>query len=141
MLTDFQTQIRELAAHRILKARSTRTNKIRLFQAYCSSLYFNALSYVDFIVWQKNNGEPPILNLYVFISIYIQLLVERRGEDNISLLRLSCHTQAVKRAVKTLTEASRTLCSKSEKKGFIKAQIESRKIISTFDSKKDFITI
>lgn len=137
MLTDSQTHIRELAARRILKARNTKTNKIRLFQL--PNINFDALSYVDLIDWQENVTEPPILK--TIPDKDIRLLVEQRGEGDISLLRLPCHTQAVERAVKSVTEASRTLCSKSEKEGFIKAQIESRKIMPKFDNKKDFVTI
>lgn len=70
-----------------------------------------------------------------------QLLVEQKGEGDICLQRLPCHTQAVEIAVKTVTEASSTLCSKSDKEGFIKAHIESRRVMPKFDSKKDVVTI
>ncbi|CAH0546980.1 unnamed protein product [Brassicogethes aeneus] len=40
---------------------------------------------------------------------------------------------------KTVTEASGTLCSKSDREGFIKAEIESRTVMPKIDSKKDFV--
>lgn len=137
MLTDPQKHIRELAARRILKARNIKTNKLRIFKL--PDINFNALSYIDLIDWQENVTEPPILK--TIPDEDIQLLVEQKGEGEIILLRLPCHTQAVERAVKTVTEASNTLCSKSDREGFIKAQIDSRRVMPKFDSKKDFVTI
>ncbi|KAL3268668.1 hypothetical protein HHI36_007771, partial [Cryptolaemus montrouzieri] len=56
-------------------------------------------------------------------------------EDNKKdILRLLCHTEAVERLVKTITEAAESLCTKSEREGFIEAKLESRKIIPKFDS-------
>lgn len=69
------------------------------------------------------------------------MFVEQKGKSDICLLLLPCHTQAVERTVKTVTEASSTLCNKSDKEGFIKAQIESQSGMPKFDSKKDFVTI
>lgn len=137
MLTDPQKHIRELAARRILKARNKKTSKVRLFKL--PNINFNASSYIDLIDWQQNITEPPILK--TISDGNIQLFVEQKGEGDICLLRLPCHTQAVERAVKTVTEASSTLCYKSDKEGFIKAQIESRRVMPKFDSKKDFVTI
>lgn len=68
---------------------------------------------------------------------YLQSMIDRK-EVEVDFLRLPCHTQAVERAVKTVTEAASTLCSKSAREGYIKAQIESRKDMPKFDSKKDF---
>jgi hypothetical protein len=70
----------------------------------------------------------------------IQLFVKQKGEGKISLLRLPCHTQAVERAVKAVTEASGILYKNADKESFIKSQIESRKVMPKFDSKKDFVT-
>lgn len=137
MLTDPQKHIRELAARCILKARNKKTSKVRLFKL--PNINFNASSYIDLIDWQQNMTEPPILK--TISDGNIQLFVEQKGEGDICLLRLPCHTQAVERAVKTVTEASSTLCYKSDKEGFIKAQIESRRVMPKFDSKKDFVTI
>ncbi|KAF0728912.1 Uncharacterized protein FWK35_00032074 [Aphis craccivora] len=81
--------------------------------------------------WQQNITEPPILK--TISDRNVQLFVKQKGEGDICLLRLPCHTQAVERAVKTVTEASSTLCNKSDKEGFIKAQIEARRVMPTFD--------
>lgn len=91
------------------------------------------------IDWQETITEPPVLKSISEESL--NLFIEEKGEGEIPLLRLPCHTQAVERAVKTVTEASATLCNKTEREGFIKAQIASRKAMPKFDSKKDFAAI
>lgn len=59
MLTDPQKHIPELAARRILKTRSIKTNRVRLFKL--PDINFNALYYIDLIDWQDIVPEPPIL--------------------------------------------------------------------------------
>jgi hypothetical protein len=69
------------------------------------------------------------------------LFVKQKREDEISLLRFPCHTQAVKKAIKAVKETSGILYNNADKEGFIKSQIESKKVLPKFDSKKDFVTI
>jgi hypothetical protein len=135
MLTDSQKHIRELAARRLLKARKMKTNSVRLFKL--PKINFNASSYIDLIDW-KNVTDPSIFKTTPDEDI--QLFFKQEGEGEISLLRLPCHTQAVERAVKAVTEASGILYNNADKEGFIKSQIESRKVTPKFDSKKDFVT-
>lgn len=138
MLTDTEPHIRELAARRILKARSIKKNKLRMFEL--PVVKFDASSYSDLIDWQENVlSDPPILK--TITDEEIQHFVAQKGESELSLLLLPCHTQAVERAVKTVTEASATLCKKSEREGFIKNQIASRRAMPKFESKKDFCVI
>ena len=136
MITDPQPQIRELAARRILKARSVTSKKLRLFQL--PKLNFNASKYYDLLYWQDNITEPPLLKSVP--EAKLRLFIDQKGDGELDLLRLPCHTQAVERAVKAVTEASATLCDKTSREGFIKAQIDSRKAMPKFDSKKDFAT-
>ncbi|KAJ8728603.1 hypothetical protein PYW07_006299 [Mythimna separata] len=134
MLTDSQQHIRELGARRILKARTNKENRLRLFQLPVLNL--NASSYVDLIDWQDKITEPPVLKQIP--DEVIQTFVEEKGKGDSPLLRLPCHSQAVERAVKTVTEASAKLSKRSAREGFIKAQIESRRAMPKFDSKQDF---
>lgn len=132
MLSDSEKHIRAL--RRILKARSEKSHKLRLFQV--SEVNTDTKIYYDLINWQNQVTEPPILKQ---ISTEELKFIIARGEDNkIDFWRLPYHTQAVERLVKTITEASRSLCSKSAREGFIKAKIESHKLMPKFDSKKDF---
>lgn len=135
MITDERKHIRELAARRILKARSmSHPSTSRLLQV--PLINFNATSYIDLINWQENLTEPPLLkNLS---DHEFQDIVESGGESKPLFLRLPCHTQAVERAVKITTEASISQCTKKSRLGAIKAKLESRNVMPKFETKKDF---
>lgn len=134
MLSDSEKHIRELALRRILKARREQSQDLRLF--HVPELNMNAEVYYDLINWQQQVTEPPILKQ--ISTEELECFIVRGEENKIDFLRLPCHTQAVERSVKTVTEASGTLCSKSAREGYIKSKIESRKLMPKFDSKKDF---
>lgn len=135
MITDEKKHVRELAARRILKARSTTQPPTpRLFQV--PLIDFNASTYIDLINWQENLTEPPILkNLS---DQEIQNVVESGGESELLFIRLPCHTQAVERAVKNTTEASTSQCTRESRLGAINVKLESRKQMPKFETKKDF---
>ncbi|CAH1998449.1 unnamed protein product [Acanthoscelides obtectus] len=59
MLTDSQPHIRELAARRILKARSVTIKDLRIFKL--PQINFNASTYYDLLNWQEDISEPPLL--------------------------------------------------------------------------------
>ncbi|GBP00984.1 hypothetical protein EVAR_2278_1 [Eumeta japonica] len=59
MITDERKHIRELAARRILKARSSAVQTPRLFDV--PKINFDASNYIDIINWQKEITEAPIL--------------------------------------------------------------------------------
>jgi hypothetical protein len=138
MLSDDQKHVRELAGRRILKARAVPySGQLRLFEV--PEINMNATSYIELIDWQQRYSPPPILSNVS--SETILSLVESGGDDDVLFLRLPCHTQAVERAVKTVTEASLQLCNKNSRESLIKTKIESRKRMPKFDSKQDFKAI
>lgn len=140
MLTDEQKHIRELAARRILKARdslATRRQPVqpRIFEV--PVVNFEATSYIDVIDWQENNNfDPPILRS--FSNEDLKKIVASKGDEGLIFIRLPCHTQAVERTVKLVTEASMTLCDKKSREGLIHAKLSSRKTMPKFESKQDF---
>ncbi|CAH1109767.1 unnamed protein product [Psylliodes chrysocephalus] len=107
MVTDSQKHILELDTSRILKARSIQRNRLGFFQV--PSLNLNASSYVDLIDRQDKIPEPSISKLISKEDIQMFMAQE---EGDLPLLLLTCHTQAVERAVKTITEASAKLNKK-----------------------------
>lgn len=134
MITDERKHIRELAARRILKARSSAVQTPRLFDV--PKIYFDATNYIDIINWQNEITEPPIFkNLS---TEEISNIVQSGGEDQLSFLRLPCHTQAAERAVKITTEAAMSQCTKKSRLGAIKAKLESRAKMPKFDTKCNF---
>ncbi|GBP11869.1 hypothetical protein EVAR_74507_1 [Eumeta japonica] len=136
MLTDGEKHIRELAARRILKARNSTTtgNLPRTFEV--PELNFDAKSYIDLINWQETNFDPPILKNQTNDEL-IQI-IEKKGDETILFFRLPCHTQAVERSVKIVTEAAMLACDKKARDGMIHAKLASRKAMPKFDSRKDF---
>ena len=54
------------------------------------------------------------------------------------LLNIPCHSQAVERCVKTVTEASMAVFNHAARHGFIQARLKSRSINPTLNSKSDF---
>ncbi|CAG9791202.1 unnamed protein product [Diatraea saccharalis] len=137
MLTDEEKHIRELAARRILKARNSPSmGKLpRTFEV--PKLNFDAKCYIDLINWQETNFDPPILRNQTNDEL-IQI-IDKNGDERMLFIRLPCHTQAVERSVKIVTEAAMSACDKKTRDGMIHAKLASRKVMPKFDSKRDFL--
>ena len=56
------------------------------------------------------------------------------------IMKLPCHTQAVERCIKFVTESSGNVCGWSKRDGFVRTTVNSRKKMKVFGSKKDFPT-
>ena len=54
------------------------------------------------------------------------------------LLNIPCHTQAVERMIKLVTVASSKVCGQTSRNGYIRAALQSRKVIPTFNTKNQF---
>ena len=52
--------------------------------------------------------------------------------------RFPCHTQAVERCVKAVTEASLAVVGQEARDGFIRARINARAILPTFETKGEY---
>ena len=85
---------------------------------------FDANSYFELINWQQNYFDPPILRHIT--NQEISEVIESQGGLNLIYLKLPCHTQAVERSVKIVTEASLYLCDKKLREGLIRAKLASR---------------
>ena len=55
-----------------------------------------------------------------------------------NIVKFPCHSQAVERHIKLVTEASATVCGQETRDGFIRTQIQSWKEIPKFESKQQF---
>lgn len=54
------------------------------------------------------------------------------------LEKYPCHTQAVERHVKVITDAARSVCGKERREGYIRAKLESRKRMSKYSTKSEW---
>lgn len=149
MLTDERKHIRELGFRRILKARateklpkkitkkrkSTETKAIREFAI--PKLNFEATDYVDLINWQESHVTEPPLTKNISDED-LKLLVATGDIPVADFPKFPCHTQAVERCVKLVTEASAVVCGAPARDGFIRAKLEARSIMPVFDTKRQY---
>ncbi|KAK4873060.1 hypothetical protein RN001_015089 [Aquatica leii] len=65
-------------------------------------------------------------------------LVYNNVPEEIEILKFPCHTQAVERCIKLVTEASSLVCGAEARDGFIRARISSRTAMPKFNTKSEF---
>jgi hypothetical protein len=117
MLTDERKHIQHLGLRRITreklpkrttkKRKSTETKAIREFAI--PKLNFEATDYVDLINWQESYiTEPPLTKN--ISDEDLKLLVATGDTPVVDFPQFPCHTQAVERCVKLVTEASTAVC-------------------------------
>lgn len=135
MLGDDREIIRELAYQRILKARSGNARGLRTFKV--PKLNFDAKDYADIITWQDCEVTEPPLTLNMSDEALKDIVKNGLGKcQNIN--DFPCHTQAVERCIKLVTEASSAVCGENKRDGFIRARLLSRQQMPNFNSKKQF---
>ena len=138
MLLDKDEHIRELGWRRILKSRIDSSKERRTF--IVPKLLFDSNRYYGMIDWQCTGvSEPPLV--HDISSAVIENNIKLRILPKKLFPILPCHTQAVERSVKLVTEASGCLVNSSERDGYILAKLDSRKKIPQFESKKDFMVL
>ena len=85
------------------------------------------------IDWNKANlTEPPLTKMLSDDEI------KSFDEIPFEVPKYPCHTQAVERAIRLVSEASTSVVGFEARDGFIRQRIRSRKELNTFDSKKDY---
>nr|CAI5823862.1 unnamed protein product [Callosobruchus analis] len=124
-----QCYIRRLAVNRIKKARTNTLKELRVFKA--PKLNFDADDYIDITDWQNINiTELPITKA---------LTIENHPViDTLNIDEYPCHTQAVERCVKVITEAFLKVCGSEARDGYIRAKIDARKDLSIFENKAQY---
>ncbi|CAH0381343.1 unnamed protein product [Bemisia tabaci] len=123
MLVDNDSNVRETAVNRILAAREEhRPGSIRKFTV--PPLNFQAADYQELIDWNKVTITlPPILSHLTEEDLKALILHPVQ-----KMTLFPCHTQAVERGVKLVTEASAAVCDAESRDGFIRARIFARKL-------------
>lgn len=139
MLFDERKHIRQLGFQRILKSRELNYKDQRHFVV--PELFFDAKEYFEIIDCQKVVWtEPPVT-----IKLSKDQLKEVVENPETSLLAYvtayPCHTQAVERTVKIVTEASVSVCGREKRDGYIRNRLKSRENMPKYESKKDFFLI
>ncbi|KAI5751707.1 hypothetical protein M8J77_010157 [Diaphorina citri] len=136
MLADESKVLRELAYRRIMKVREAgESSEVRKFNV--PELNPTATSYNTLIYWHELTlTEPPLTK--DMTAETLQTVVE---ENNMKVIvpELPCHTQCVERYVKLVTNASSKVVGYKARDDFIRNQIESRKSMSAFETKSNFV--
>lgn len=90
------------------------------------------------ISWD-NATEPPLTKS--FTNEQLMSLVLNRETSclyNNQIFCLPCHTQAVERCVKVVSDSSSKVTGQNSRHGMIKTKFSSRKKFSKFDTKKEY---
>ena len=133
MISDENLIIRQLGWRRIMKARSNKEENLRTF--IVPDVNINANAYHEMINWQECElTEPPVTSK--FSDNEIKTFITDGTLP--SFPSFPCHTQAVERAIKLVTESSLAVSGNEQRHGFIHNRISSRSKMPKFNSKKDF---
>lgn len=135
MLADERKHIRELAVRRILKARNNKPEGVRVFRI--PNLNFEAQDYIDLIKWAECTiTEPPLTTGLTHGEL--ERFISKADEFSTRFGKFPCHTQAVERCVKLVTEAALKVCSEEARNGYIVAKLDARKSLPAYDNKGQY---
>lgn len=136
MLADERKEIRELGSRRIKAARQSQrvaceTITVRKFLV--PQLNLNAEEYSDLIDWfECPRTEPPLLKK--ISDEDVDRAIESKCKWDLE--NIPCHSQAVERHVRIVSQASAAVCGELRRDGYIRAKLSSRKSIPKFVSKR-----
>ena len=100
-------------------------------------LHYNSLRYYETINWQVIEQTEP-LETRTIPERHVKEFIEN-GDKPVELIPVfPCHTQAVQRLVRTVTEASASVSGMEKRDGFIRSHLCSRTKMTRFGSKKDY---
>lgn len=141
MIRDKNKKIRSVAYQLILKCRANHNkrtdNCVRKFVVL--EIKFRAKNYHTLINWtQTQITEPPLTMKFSLQDL--RDLAENGDQSSIwhsEEFSIPCHTQAVERCVKVVTECSGQVTSK-RRDGIIRAKLKSRNIMPQFTSKSKY---
>lgn len=141
MIFDPHRHIRELGFRKIMKVRlaaniKKSNNTIRKFEI--PAFNFDCASYIGLINWQECTVTESPLTKYLSDQTIIDFI--KTGDfPKEDLWKLPCHTQAVERGVKLVTESSLAVCGEKNRDGWIRTTIESRKKMPKFTTKSEYV--
>ena len=131
MVADDDGVVREQAIHHISAAREKLTEELRVFAI--PPIKFEAGSYVNMISWCGPITQPPLLRDMSDSEL------QNIAIAPIAVSPYPVHTQAVERAVRTVTETCLAVVGEEARHGLITAKLRHRQIFSTINSKKDLL--
>lgn len=137
MLVDERVHIRELGYRRILKGRQNVPKKATVRNFITPKINFAANDYTEIIHWDSCVLHPPPI-LRDITDEDIKSIINSETKPIRHIQKFPCHTQAVERCVKLVTEASSKVCGHEARDGYIRTTLESRSIMPMFTHKSEF---
>jgi len=142
MVTDPSPVICTLSWRRKKNARSMegkrakRKQDIRNFVA--PQLNFEAAAYHEMIDWSKTPiTEPPLLKHLTDEELDVNIRTAAQLTENISF---PCHTQAVERLIRLVSEASEKVFGHEARENYVRAKLQSREEKPEFETKRQYVT-
>lgn len=133
MIEDESSEIRKLGLKRIADCRkAVPASDVRTFTI--PKINFSAKCYYNLINWNETIYEPPITKKIGLKDL--EEMISTNEKNNFP--SFPCHTQAVERHVKLVTEASLAVVGAENRDGFIRSRIKSREEIPKFGTKMNF---
>ena len=105
---------------------------VRVFKV--PSLNFEAEDYTSIIDWYKESITEPPVTMRIGDETFLRIIQEDVS-PSFGFSSYPCHTQAVERHIKLVTEASAAVCGKESRDGFIQARLESQAKMPRFETK------
>jgi hypothetical protein len=142
MMSDDRPHIRGLGCRRVLAARAlkmdqnTDSDEIRVFKV--PSLIFDAQEYYEIIDWQSEQRSEPPLTRNIDEGLLRSCAENPLSAPAINFPYFPCHTQAVERGVRLVTEACEAVVGEDKRDGFIWSRIASRSVMPHFETKSDY---
>jgi len=98
---------------------------------------FDVVEYFNMIDWAVGPiSEPPVIKAKT--DAELRDLITTEVTPAVIFPKFPCHTQAVERHEKLVTEAAKAVCGQKSRDGFVRARVASRRLMPTFESKRDF---
>ena len=137
MTHDENPWIRKLTWRRILKARKLHAEYGGVRAFMIPKLNFDADNYYDMVTWMEDVTEPPLTSFMG--TAEIEKFIDSGALPNIAAWNnIPCHTQAVERHIKLVTEAAGKVCGLERREGMILSTLRSRSKMPTFETKIQF---
>ena len=134
-ISDNDTSFKQIAISKIIQAREVVRHicqsDVRKFIP--PKINFDAPNYFALIEDDAIITPPPLLSEFTDEQLIASII------SPINIPLLPCHTQAVERGVKVVTEASESVYGYEARHGYILNTIKSRESYKTFHSKRDFL--
>ena len=137
MIHDENVVMQKLGWRRILKVRENASKQKKMLRAFLiPRLNFNANSYTEMIDWTEEITEPPVTKNMTLEDV--QRSSQEGSSTPLLISTAPCHSQAVERHIKLITEASGKVMGEESRDGFVRAVLKSRSLCPKFESKYQF---